>query len=204
MSTPFDTPLLGHRFVLTNRGDTLQVIAARELSDASRWVEILALNDMTWPYLTDNPELVKAGVFLTGTNIIIPSATPASVTTDPNAVFGQDVALTDGLLTVNDGDINLVSGLSNLTQALNNVLETDEGELLFHQNYGTQIRRMIGKMNNASAALLSAEYAKQSIEADLRISSVTSSVGTVVGDAITVVVSAQTIQGTTATTGNTY
>ena len=31
MSTPFDRPLYGYRFVLTRHGDTLQRIAAREL-----------------------------------------------------------------------------------------------------------------------------------------------------------------------------
>jgi phage baseplate assembly protein W len=204
MSTPFDKPLYGYRFVLTDRGDTLPVVAARELGDASRWTEIVALNSMVFPYLTDDSGAVVPGVFLTGTYITIPSSTPGAVTSDPNAVFGQDVALSGGNLTVVNGDITLVSGLPNLTQALTNLLETSEGELLFHAGYGTPIRKMVGSMNGAAAALLAAQYAKTAIAADSRISSVTSSVGVTVGDAIAITVSAKTIQGTTASTGVTY
>src|ERR1019366_965663 len=118
-------------FVLTDYGDTLPVIAARELGDASRWTEIIAMNGMVFPYLTDDPDSVVPGVFLTGTNITIPSSTPGAVTTDPNTVFGSDIFLSDGFLTVVNGDIGLVRGLPNLTQALDNLLDTDQGELLY-------------------------------------------------------------------------
>jgi hypothetical protein len=37
MTTPFDRPLNGYRFVQTQYGDTLPTIAARELGDAGRW-----------------------------------------------------------------------------------------------------------------------------------------------------------------------
>ena len=204
MSTPFDKTLYGYRFVLTDRGDTLQVVAARELGDASRWTEIIALNYMVYPYLTDDPSAVAPGVFLTGTNITIPSSTPGAVTTDPNAVFGRDVVLSGGVLTVVNGDIGLVSGLSNLSQALENLLETDQGELLFHQQYGSLARKAFGASNGPIAALLAADYGKKAVQSDSRISSVTSSVVAVVGDSITVTISAKTIQGATATTGVTY
>src|ERR1019366_7489071 len=130
MNTPFDRQLYGYRFVATHFGDTLPVVAARELGDAARWTEIIALNDMVYPYLTDSIGAVAPGVFLTGTYITVPSSSPSAASNDPNAVFGQDVMLAaDGGLEVVNGDISLVSGPENLSQALNNLLKTDTGEL---------------------------------------------------------------------------
>jgi phage baseplate assembly protein W len=204
MSTPFDRTLYGYRFVLTQHGDTLQKIAARELDDAGRWAELIALNDMVYPYLTDNHNLVATGVFLTGGYITIPAATPGAETNDPNAVFGQDIALTNGQFIFVNGDFAMVSGLGNLEQALTNVLNTNQGELLYHTSYGTEIREMIGTVNSPAAALLAARYANDAVSADPRISSITSAIGTSVGNVIAVTVDAQTIQGSTASTGQTY
>lgn len=204
MSTPFDRPLVGYRFVLTQWGDTLQKVAARELGDAGRWAEIIVLNGMVYPYLTDDPDAVIPGVFLNGGYITIPASTPGAATNDPNEVFGQDILLTDGKLTFANGDVAIVSGLKNLEQALGNALKTDQGELLYHTSYGSLVRTVIGGKNDPVATLLAANYAKEVVAADGRIQSVTSSVGTSKGDAISVTVVAETIQGTTASTGVTY
>jgi phage baseplate assembly protein W len=195
MSTPFDRPLYGYRFVQTDQHDTLQKVAARFLGDAGRWAEIIVLNGMAPPYLTDDPGQVTAGVFLNGSYITIPASAPGAQTNDPNAVFGQDILLTGGNFSVVNGDVQLVGGLDNLNQALTNLLGTDQGELLFHGEYGTLIRTLIGSMNGPTATLLAAEYAKDAIAADPRISDVTSSTGTTVADAIDVAVQATTIQG---------
>jgi len=177
MSTPFDRPLVGYRFVLTQYGDTLLSVAARELGDASQWSTIIALNGMVYPYLTDDPAKAGTGVFLNGGYITVPGSTPGADTNDPNAVFGTDILLQN---------------------------DTDQGELLFHQTYGTEIRKLLGTMNNHAAVLLAAQYASDTVSADPRISSITSSVGTLVGDAISVTVIAPTVQGTTSKTGITY
>jgi phage baseplate assembly protein W len=204
MSTPFDRPLVGYRFVLTQYGDTLLSVAARELGDASQWSTIIALNGMVYPYLTDDPAKAGTGVFLNGGYITVPGSTPGADTNDPNAVFGTDILLQNGLPIFVNGDIGTVSGVQNLKQALTNALDTDQGELLFHQTYGTEIRKLLGTMNNHAAVLLAAQYASDTVSADPRISSITSSVGTLVGDAISVTVIAPTVQGTTSKTGITY
>lgn len=204
MSTPFDRPLYGYRFVQTDQFDTLQKVAARFLGDAGRWAEIIVLNGMVPPYLTDDPGQVAAGVFMNGSYITIPASAPGAQTNDPNAVFGQDILLTDGSFSVVNGDLQLVGGLYNLNQALTNLLATDQGELLFHGEYGTLIRTLIGSMSGPTATLLVAEYAKEAIAADPRISEVTSAVGTTSLDTINVVVQSTTVQGASTSTEATY
>lgn len=204
MSTPFDRPLYGYRFILTRHGDTLQRIAARELGDAGRWAEIIVLNGMVHPYLTDDPQAVGPGVFPTGGYLTVPASAPGAQTNDPNAVFGQDIRLTQGKLSFTDGDIAVVSGLANLNQALTHAVNTDQGELLYHTSYGCLVRQVIGGKNDPTDALLAADYAKTTVVADPRISSVISATGTAVGNAIAVVVDAITVQGATSSTAVTY
>lgn len=198
MTTPFDTPLVGYRFVQTESFDTLQQVAARELGDASRWTEIVAINNLLPPYLTDDPEAVTAHVLPNGSYLVIPAASPSARNPDPNGVFGQDLKLTpDGLLDIDGTDFAVVSGVDNLVQALTNALRTDQGELLFHPAYGSLIRRILGSVTGPTAGLLAAKYAKQTVEADSRITSVTSSVATISGDVISVAVKSQTVTGAT-------
>ncbi|HEX7642029.1 MAG TPA: hypothetical protein VF472_07425 [Burkholderiaceae bacterium] len=204
MTTPFDRPLSGYRFVQTDHGDTPQKIAARYLGDASLWTEIVVLNQMAPPYLTDDPGEVAAGVFLNGSYITIPAAAPGAATNDPSTVFGRDVLLVDGNLTIENGDVALVDGLDNLNQALQNLLQTDQGELLFHQDYGTLIRMLIGSKTGPTAALLAAEYAKGPISADPRINDVTGATGTVGADGLQVVVQAVTVQGAPSSASATF
>jgi phage baseplate assembly protein W len=204
MTTPFDRPLAGYRFVQTEHGDTLQKVAARYLGDASLWTEIIVLNQMVPPYLTDDPSAATAGVFLNGSYITIPASAPGASTSDPAAVFGRDILLTGGVLTVVNGDLALVDGVDNLNQALQNLLQTDQGELLFHQDYGTLIRMLIGTKNGPTAALLAAEYAKDPIAADPRISDVSGATGIPVGDGLQVVVQAVTVQGAPTSTSVTF
>lgn len=199
MTTPFDRPLYGYRFVLTQYGDTLPSVAARELDDAGRWAEIIVLNSMVYPYLTDDPTQVVAGVFLTGTYITIPASAPAADSTDPANVFLQDILITNGQPSFVNGDFQMVSGINNLNQALNNALATDEGDLIYHTDYGNELYRVRGSMNSSAELLLAAQYASDVVGADSRIDSVISSVGTASGDAIIVILNAQTIQGTPIT-----
>jgi phage baseplate assembly protein W len=204
MTTPFDRPLNGYRFVQTQHGDTLPKIAARELGDAGRWAELIVLNGMSYPYLTDDSAKVAPGVLLTGGLITVPAATPGAATNNPDAVFGQDILLTTGGFSFQDGDFAVVSGLDNLNQALTNALDTDQGELIYHTSYGSLVRLVVGGKNDQTDILLAADYAKSTVMADPRISSVASSTGTALGNAVSVAVDAVTIEGSTSSTGTTY
>lgn len=189
--------LNGYRFVEVQRGDTLQVIAARELGDAARWSELIAYNDLVPPFLTDDPEATVTGVILSGQLIRLPAPVPVITTTaDADLVFERDVMLDErGALATKEGDFEVISGRANLRQSIKNRVETDRGELMFHPGYGSLVRRLIGSVNRPTTTLLAAEYAKSAVAADSRIKQVSASVAEAVGDTIRVRVEAEPIVG---------
>lgn len=196
MTTRFDRELYGFRFVETRHGDTVQAIAARELGDGARWQEIVSYNGLVHPFITDDPSQVKPGVVLSGTLLRVPAPTPVvSTTIEPDKVFGTDVALKGGVLDVEHGDIAVISGRANLRQALKHRIETDQGELLFHTEYGSRLRTIIGAVNGPTAALLAAQYAKAAVQADPRVERVTRSVAEVVGDTVNVSLEVEPVTG---------
>jgi phage baseplate assembly protein W len=195
-TTAFDRPLYGYRFVEIQYGDTLQAIAVRELGDASRWHDLISLNSLVPPYITDDPAQAGPGVLLSGSLITVPAPKPViSSTTQADEVFGADVRLDQGRLATANGDFDIVSGRDNLRQALKNVIETDRGELLFHSGYGSKVRRLIGTVAGPTSALLAAQYAKAAVRADSRVQSVTNSTATASGDVVSVDVDVKPVTG---------
>ncbi len=198
MTTPFTQALYGYRFVGTQTGDNLQAVASRELGDGTLWPQLVAINNLQPPYLTDDPGAVAPGVILTGSQIMVPAPRPtASATTDPNQVYLTDMTLAaDGMVAVDgQGDFATVSGLANVKQALQSRIETEQGGLIMHTSYGSRIRRMIGQGNGPTAGVLAAQYAQAAVLADPRVSSSPSAVATITGDATSVVVQVVPVSG---------
>jgi phage baseplate assembly protein W len=198
---PVDRDLVGYRFVETQYGDTLQIIAAREMGDATRWPEIVSYNGLVPPFITDDEALAGPGVALSGQSIRIPAPAPISdATTNPNATFLSDIKLQNGLVEADSaGDMLLCEGLPNLKQALVHRVVTQRGELMYHPLYGSLLRRLIGTVNGPTANLLAAQYAKATVESDPRVSRVSKSTAQVSGDVINVSVEAETISGRSIT-----
>lgn len=193
----FDRNLSGFRFVEIAVDDTMQSIAARELGDASRWVDIVNINGLSPPYLTGDSSLASAKVKLYGQTIIVPAAVSQVLAADnPDAVFGADLALPAGRLTVVNGDFGLISGRQNLDQALKNAIETETEELLFHPTYGCLARTLVGAVNGPTKGLLAASAVKSTLLADKRVDSVSSSKAVVSGDVISVAATAVSVSGT--------
>jgi hypothetical protein len=191
-----DRVLSGYRVVPIQHGDTLRDIAARELSDASRWSDIADINGLLPPYLTGDSSLASETVKLYGQSLIVPaSSIVASAVTDANRVFGVDIMLTAGQLTAANGDFDLVGGQPNLKQALINRVVTDLRELIFHLPYGCDIRRVVGSVSGPAAGLLAARYVKSAILLDPRIDKVLSCSATINGDVITVLAKVQPVTG---------
>ena len=136
------------------------------------------------------------GVLAFGDQILVPAPAPViSSTTDPERVFEVDVALAKGRLQAVNGDFELVAGRANLRQALRRRVETERGELIFHTDYGSLVRRLIGTLNGPTAALLAAQYTKSSLLLDPRVANVTSAIAAVVGDTINVRIELQPVTG---------
>jgi phage baseplate assembly protein W len=189
-------PIGGFRFVEVRRSDTLQQIAARELGNAARWPEIVGLNGLLPPFITDDPALVREGVVLSGQFLRVPAAVAAiSAEAAPEDVFGRDAKLAGGLLGVAAGDFDVVSGSDNLRQALQHAIETERGELIFHPDYGCLLRQIIGTVNGPTAAILAAQYAKATMLADARVERVSRAEAFVAGDAVTVQVEVLPVTG---------
>jgi len=198
--TEFDSSLTGYRLTSTMYNDTLQRVAARELGDANRWVDLANINNLLPPYLTDDPALASDRVLLTGGLLLVPSqSTPihtAATGIDEDGLYLIDLATKDGALQADDnGDIALCAGRDNLKASLIRRIEVEQGELLFHPRYGCLVRTIVGAVNGPTAALLAAQYVQASLKADPRVSAVLDCRAEVIGDQLPVTANIQPIAG---------
>lgn len=196
MTTIFDRDLIGFRYTEVLFEDTLQSIAARELGDAARWVELISYNKLVPPFIVQDPMQARTGVLTPGALILVPAPSAEAPVPKPDNIFETDLLLaSDGDLSTVGGDFESVSGPDNLVQALRNRLATERGELIFHQTYGASLRRLIGVVNGPAASLLAGKYAGSSVEADPRVSRLIYSNATASGDRISVDVKAEAVSG---------
>jgi len=193
-----DVVLGGFKRVQLNWGENLQNLAARVLGDASLWVKIAEINRLAPPYVTGDPAAASEKVVLYGDTLMIP-APAADIQpgkTFAEDVFQQDVSLPGGRLLDNgSGDFAIVAGHENLKQALEHRVRTDEGELLFHQNYGCKAGRLRGKRKDEANVIMAREFVAQAVLLDDRIAKILTKSAVAVGDAVQVELTAQTATG---------
>jgi phage baseplate assembly protein W len=199
------TRLTGYRRIQTQGGDTLQRVAARAMGDARRWYELAEINGLVPPFITDNPELAGPKVLRAGDDILVPAmAAPATgVSTDTSAdILGTDIKLTERRMTVTaSGDVELVSGVANMVQAVRQVIHTNPGELLFHLEYGSGVRTLIGDPADTLTNRLAASFIRRALLADERIVSTAGIKASVVGDSIPISGTAVTVDNKQVTVG---
>ena len=193
----FERELPSFRLAQIHHGDDLAIIAAREMGDANRWPELVWLNSLTSPYVTDDAARASASVLLSGAFIRIPAPVGlATGDTNAGSVFERDCKLTAKALTVDDsGDLSVVTGSDNLRQQLTHLIGTPRGQARRHPEYGCLIWRLVGTANGPVAGLLGAEYVKAALKSDYRVSSVSSSTAEIVGDAVRITARAIAIEG---------
>lgn len=193
----FSRELPSYRLVQTHHGDDLQSVAAREMGDANRWPELVWINSLTHPYITDDERRADAGVLLSGSYIKVPA--PVGVFTDDaerGQVYERDAALVGKMLTIDDGgDLSVVAGADNLRQQLKHRIDTPRGQARRHPEYGCLIWRLQGTVNGPAAGMLGAEYVKAALLADYRVASVDSASAEVSGDSIRITARARAIEG---------
>lgn len=186
-----------YRLVETLFGDDLQAVAAREMGDANRWPELVWLNQLIYPYLTDDPLLVSPSVKLNGSLIKVPA--PVGVYTDDaekGQVYERDCELRQKRLVVgDDGDFSVLSGTKNLTQQLKHRVNTPRGQARRHPLYGNLAWQLLGKVNGPTGDALGAQYVKGCLEADYRVSSVLNATGEIIGDTLRITATAEAIEG---------
>jgi phage baseplate assembly protein W len=193
----FERPRPNYRLVQTNWGDDLSSVANRELGDANRWPELIWLNELVPPYITNEASAVINGVILAGELIKVPSALGVYAESDTNGqVYERDCFLVNKLLQVDEfGDFAIVSGVDNLKQQLTHAINTPRGQLRRHPDYGCLIWRLQGTVNGPTAGILGAKYVKSTLLADYRISSVESASSDVDGDRVNITATAKAIEG---------
>lgn len=193
----FEREMPSYRLAETHAGDTLPRVAAREMGDANRWPELVWINNLTSPYLTDTPAEASDTVLLTGSMIRIPA--PTGVNTDATEraqVYERDCKMVKRRLTDDgNGDFAVVAGTDNLKQQLTHRIDTPRGQLVRHPEYGCLVWLLQGKVTGPAANLLGAQYVKAALQADYRVSSVTSSTAEVDGDATRITATAEAIAG---------
>lgn len=194
--TTFLKPLGGYRSIIPQAGETLAELALRELGDATQWQLISWVNGLVAPYIVQDPALVGPGVVLFGTPLLVPSGSPEPSATTSDLYY-TDVLLDGGQLVVADGDIGLVSGISNLAQALRNRIIVNRGELIFHTDYGCYVSLILGQGNTPQTLGLVEFYVRSSLLEDERVRSVSSCVATAVGDGVVVVATVIAVSGVT-------
>lgn len=181
------------RYAEIRYGDDLRRIALREMGTASKWLDLVVLNDLKPPYVSDTAAL---GVLAYGDQIKIPApASTISAAMDAAYVYGVDMLVSHKKLAVENGDFAIVSGVANFSQALSHRVVVEKRELAFHPSYGCHVRSLLGRVNGPTSAQLAAFYVKSSLLEDSRVSAIQSCVADVVGDQILVTANVQPISG---------
>lgn len=193
----FNAPQPAFRITATHFGDDLPAIAAREMGDANRWTELIWLNRLVPPYITDDARRVVDGVLLAGSLIKIPA--PVGVYTDGSAkgqVFERDCRMDKKMLMVSDtGDIAVAAGVDNLSQQLRHRVVTPMGQATRHPGYGCLIWRLVGKINGPLAGMMGSRYVRAALASDYRVSTANKAVAVVAHDSVKIDASVMAIEG---------
>lgn len=130
----------------------LERLALNELGSASRWVEIVELNDLKPPFVVQDRSDTSENVLHPGDMVLIPkpvvngfgttpTVTENELNKDLNAVernLGIDFKMTENfdLDLGNRGELNIVKSAENVAQAIILKLAIEKGELLEHPLLG--------------------------------------------------------------------
>jgi hypothetical protein len=163
--------------------DNLQTIAARELGDPDRFKELISLNNLKFPYID---EAGGEGVLKPGDPVIIPQSTGANDTgvkknkefeitrllNEAEKNLGVDIRLNNNndLATSNTGDLDLIAGIDNMSQAIIVKLLLEPGSLQRHPEIGTGLE--IGRKSSNARLSEIRRNIVSSFSSDLRVEAI--------------------------------
>lgn len=180
----FEKDLSGYTYVATNWGEGIKQFALRTLGNAELWIDIVTLNGLRHPYISESG---GKGVAKYGDMLMVPSSKEKSeIESDPDAVFGIDIRLDNGRFRIIDGAPQTIAGVRNFVQAVRHRIQTDTKELLYHPDYGCRVREVIGIPNSHTAGVMAATFVKGAIRSDVRTEAVQSCTARISGDTITI------------------
>lgn len=160
-------------------GDTLQMIAQVQLGDASLWMSIATLNNLTYPYISST---VGTGVVTPGDDILIPSTSTS--TQQDQTTFGTDLYLSTDNFNITsgnggdfgvglDGDYTLAVEMDALTQDVTHRLMTPVGTLPYHPEYGSRLTTYVGAKKDENWKTKAQLDISSTLKSDPRITDVT-------------------------------
>lgn len=137
-------------------GLTLERMAQRELGDSTRWGEIVEVNGLKSPYITDDLSSTLKNVLRPGDAVLIPTPARNGFSQTPSAKeikttrglsemersLGTDLKMTSNfdLSISNSGDLEVVSGAQNMAQAVLLKLSYEKGEVMRYPELGANLR----------------------------------------------------------------
>lgn len=193
----------GFREVDVLFGDSLAVIAARELGDARRWLDIAIANDLRAPYISDEglPNTLRPGqpiliptteepkavdqVRSSGNPVLGESQLDALFGTDLKATYDEDEGAYDFVVSPESlTDFQIVSGEDNLGQAVTAILSTEKGANVMYQQVGYD--RIVGKKGTVERFIEARSRVVAAVQRDPRVSRVQNASFTLDGDSLVV------------------
>ena len=170
-------------------GDTIQIIALRELGDIDLFKEIVILNNLKPPYISPSGSPSAQGVLREGDKILIPQAAASTassvakgqsynITKDMKQAeidLGVDIRLTEerDLAIANTQDLDLIAGVENFIQAIDVRLFLESGGLKRHLSIGTDLQ-LGRKVKNSTGLNGIRKQILDSLNSDPRVESIPS------------------------------
>lgn len=115
---------------------------------------------------------ITTQVLRTGDTLLYPADSNNAALNNYSLVFGTDWKLDDnGFLVRNSRDVDTVSGIDNLAQALKMRLQTAFGTLMQHLNYGNKLFLSLGEGSSPYFSGLAKHYTEEAAMQDERIQS---------------------------------
>jgi hypothetical protein len=168
------------RLATVRRNDSPMDIANRELGNFELWSQIVSINGLVPPYISNAP--AGPNVAVPGDQLLLPlpNGQPPTVRTSKFSYLNNFLGVDIYLGPINQdmlpwtGDFQLISGYQNLALSLGRRLQTALTTLIYHNNFGSRIPPEVGAIADAAVAGVLEAYTESALLADPRVSRIVS------------------------------